>query len=90
MADWGGTVSVEAARAGLDQQSGAQLDNRTWFDEPLREAVKRGRIPAARIADMARRILRSMFAAGLFDLPSRAGQPINYAANARIAQATAE
>jgi beta-glucosidase len=90
MADWGGTVSVTAAKGGLDQQSGAQLDNQVWFDAPLREAVKAGQIPASRPADMARRILRSMFAAGLFDQPGGQRAAIDHAANARVAQTAAE
>jgi beta-glucosidase len=71
MADWGGTVSVDAAAAGLDQQSGEQLDHAVWFDQPLRQAVAAGEVAAERVSDMARRILRSMFAAGLFDRPTR-------------------
>lgn len=91
MADWGATTSVHAAANGLDQQSGEQLDHKVWFEAPLRESVASGETPPDRISDMARRILRSMFAAGLFDRPLPKGGPIDYAAHGRIArQAAAE
>ena len=90
MSDWGATTSVEAAAAGLDQQSGEQLDYKVWFDLPLRNAVASGTIPAARVSDMARRILRSMFAAGLFDRRLPTGEPIDTAAHAALAQTAAE
>lgn len=90
MSDWGATTSVEAAAAGLDQQSGEQLDYKVWFDQPLRDAVAAGTIAPERVSDMARRILRSMFAAGLFDRPLPKGEPIDTAAHAAIAQTAAE
>ena len=90
MSDWGATTSVEAAAAGLDQQSGEQLDYKVWLDQPLRDAVAEGKIPVSRVSDMARRILRSMFAAGLFDRPLPKGAPIDTAAHAAIAQTVAE
>lgn len=69
MSDWGATSGIEAAAAGLDRQSGEELDYRVWFDEPLRLASQAGELEADRAGDMARRILRSMFACGLFDAP---------------------
>jgi len=90
MTDWGALTSVDAANAGVDQQSGEQLDHCVWFDAPLREAVARGEVSRERVSDMSRRILRSMFDAGLFDRPSRRGEPIDYSAHAEIAQAAAE
>lgn len=90
MSDWGATTSVGSAAAGLDQQSGEELDHKVWFDAPLRQAVAAGDIPAARIADMARRILRSMFAAGLFDRGAAPARPVDAAAHAAVAQAAAE
>jgi beta-glucosidase len=89
MSDWGAVPGVGAASAGLDQQSGQQLDEQVWFDAPLEQAVASGRIPAARLDDMARRILRSMFAAGLFDHPS-GKSAIDYDAHAAIARHEAE
>jgi beta-glucosidase len=65
MSDWMAVHDWTYALAGLDQHSGAQLDAEEWFDGPLREAYRRGEVPAERIADMARRILRSMHAVGV-------------------------
>lgn len=90
MSDWGAVEALEAATGGLDQQSGEQLDQQVWFDEPLKAAVAAGTIPAARVDDMARRILRAMFANGLFDNPPVAGAPIDFAAHAQVAQRVAE
>ncbi|MCW2658861.1 MAG: glycosyl hydrolase family protein 3 [Mycobacterium sp.] len=69
MSDWGGTPSWQCALAGLDQECGAQIDALLWqaeaFGEPLRAAYADGRLPGARLSDMVRRILRSMFAVGI-------------------------
>jgi beta-glucosidase len=69
MSDWGGTPAWEYALAGLDQESGAQLDRFMYksepFGEPLRAACSDGRLPRERLSDMVRRILRSIFALGL-------------------------
>jgi len=85
MSDWGAVYATDFAARGLDQESGEQLDQQVWFDAPLRAAVKGGTIPASRLEDMTLRILRSMFAAGLFDYPlGRSG--IDYGAHAQIAR----
>ncbi|OBK25435.1 glycosyl hydrolase [Mycobacterium asiaticum] len=69
MSDWGGTPGWECALHGLDQECGAQIDALLWqaeaFGEPLRTAYAEGRLPKERLSDMARRILRSIFAVGL-------------------------
>jgi beta-glucosidase len=65
MSDWMAVHDWTYALAGLDQHSGAQLDAEEWFDGPLREACGRGDVPRERIADMVRRILRSMHAVGV-------------------------
>lgn len=64
MSDWRAVYGWEAALAGLDQQSGAQLDEQEWFDEPLKAAYADGRLPKERLSEMVRRILRSVFAVG--------------------------
>jgi beta-glucosidase len=70
MSDWGAVHSTEkAALAGLDQQSGEEMDGQVFFGRPLRDAVEAGRVPAGRLDDMVRRILRSMFASGAIDDP---------------------
>jgi beta-glucosidase len=63
--DWHAVYSWDYALKGLDQQSGAQLDEKEWFNEPLQAAVREGRVPKARISDMVRRMLRSYFAVGI-------------------------
>src|SRR5262249_6455543 len=69
MSDWGATPSWECAIAGLDQECGAQIDTVFWgaetFTAPLRAAYADGRLPKERLSDMVRRILRSVFAAGI-------------------------
>lgn len=68
MSDWGATPSWEFALAGLDQESGAQIDVLLWgaeaFDE-LPAALADGRLPRERLTEMVRRILRSMDAVGI-------------------------
>lgn len=92
MSDWGAVHSTEkAALAGLDQESGQELDKAVFFGPPLTVAVAAGRIPAARLDDMARRILYGVIDTGLLDHPvPTSPQPIDYAAHARVAQRTAE
>ena len=89
MSDWGAVHSVQAAVAGLDQQSGEHLDKEVYFDLPLRQAVVDGSVEQSRIDDMARRILRSMFANGLMD-PQLAPGPWDPQADADVAQHAAE
>jgi beta-glucosidase len=77
MSDWGATPSWEFALAGLDQESGLQLDVLMWqaeaFTGPLREAHAAGDLPQERLAEMVQRILRSIYAVGIDDWePGRA------------------
>ncbi|TWI66498.1 beta-glucosidase [Pseudoduganella lurida] len=91
MSDWGATHStVAAANGGLDQQSGFEFDRSHYFGGALDEAVENGFVPQARLDDMARRVLRTMFAKGVVDHPVKEGGAIDYAAHARISQADAE
>jgi beta-glucosidase len=86
MSDWGATHStVAAANAGLDQQSGFPFDVSDYFGAPLKEAVQNGWVPQARLDDMARRILRTMFDKGVIDHPV-APRPdaIDYKADAAV------
>jgi len=89
MSDWGAVHATDYILKGLDQQSGEQLDAKVWFGEPLKAAVEKGEVPAARLSDASRRILRSMFAAGLFDKPVTPDGTIDYEANAEVARAAA-
>lgn len=91
MSDWGATHSAEkAALAGLDVQSGANLDEQIWFREPLKRAVADGRVPQRRIDDMVRRILRSLFAVGAVEHVAKPHGDIDYMAHRLFAQREAE
>ena len=91
MTDWGGTHStVEAALGGLDQESGREFDEHVYFGEPLKQAVQQGRVPVQRLADMNRRILRSLIAVGVFDNPPKPGGEIDWEAHAALTQRAAE
>jgi beta-glucosidase len=69
MSDWGATPSWDYALKGLDQESGVQIDVMLWntesFVAPLQAAYAEGKLPKARLSDMVRRILRSMYAVGV-------------------------
>jgi beta-glucosidase len=89
MSDWGAVHSLGAAAAGLDQESGQELDRQVFFDQPLRDAIASGQFPQARLDDMVRRILWGEFANGLVDpLPPPA--PLDTKADAKVTQAEAE
>jgi beta-glucosidase len=91
MSDWGGVHSAaKAALAGLDQESaGPVFDKQVYFDKPLRAALASGEVPQSRVDDMVRRILHSMFAAGITDHPAQVA-PIDFAADKLVAQHTEE
>jgi beta-glucosidase len=66
LSDWGGTHSAEkASAAGLDNEE----PGRFFFEARLKAAVEAGKVPQAEVDEHARRILRSMFAAGVIDYP---------------------
>lgn len=89
MSDWGAVHSAEAAAlAGLDQESAAVFDHEPYFGAPLEGAIMAGKLPQPRLDNMARRILRTMFAVGLVEHPiSDAPAPIDFAADKRVAEA---
>ncbi|MGB8600966.1 MAG: glycoside hydrolase family 3 C-terminal domain-containing protein, partial [Rhizomicrobium sp.] len=89
MSDWGGVHSLDYAMNGLDQQSAAEFDSEPYFAGPLQQAVADGTFPRARLDNMVRRILRSMFAVGLTDHPA-IKTTIDFTAHAQLAQETAE
>jgi beta-glucosidase len=92
MSDWGAVHSTaKAALAGLDQQSGQELDRAIFFGAPLKAAVGSGEVPTGRLDEMVTRYLTGLIETGAFDTPapSRA-QPIDYAAHAAVAQRAAE
>ena len=82
LSDWGGTHStVKASAAGLDNEE--PMDH--FFGPKLKAAVEAGKVPMAEIDDHARRILRSEFAAGLVDYPTKKSV-IDVEANLEIAR----
>lgn len=94
MSDWIATIPmlpnfatiVSPALHGLDQEQpfGA------FFDPSVLEAqVQAGIVPLDRLNDMVHRILRAMFAAGLFDFPQTI-HPLDLAHDEAVAQAVAE
>ena len=93
MSDWGATHStVKAALAGLDVQSGANLDDAHYFGQALRDAVRDGQVPQSRIDDMVARILTSLIDVGAVDAApaSERTQPIDFSHHKLIAQRQAE
>jgi beta-glucosidase len=84
MSDWSATKSADMALAGLDQQSGSQMDAQPWFAEPLKALQAEGKLPASRVKEMATRIVTSMDRIGLLDKPPVI-RPINYEANGKVA-----
>ncbi|HAT1644232.1 TPA: glycosyl hydrolase [Raoultella planticola] len=93
MSDWGAVHSAEAALKGLDIEMGSQLDKllygNVWFDKPLAQAARDKLEYSARLDDMNRRILRSLFENGLFEHPP-AITPVDYKNHAAKAQHAAE
>jgi beta-glucosidase len=91
MSDWGAVPTWEFALAGLDQESGAQMDRFMWKEEAfpgkLEAALADGRLPRERLSEMVRRILRSIFAVGV---DARGDAPaLDLAAHDEIARETA-
>ncbi|MEW9570924.1 beta-glucosidase [Rhodanobacter sp. Si-c] len=88
MTDWGGDHGVTDALAGVDQVSGQDYtgsdSGKGSFGAPLMHTIAGHTIPLSRLRDMARRILRSMLANGLFDVPPP--KPVDFAADAKVAQ----
>jgi beta-glucosidase len=91
MSDWGGVHSAaKAALAGLDQESAGEVfDQQVFFDKPLREAYASGQFPKARLDDMVKRILRSLFVHGVLDEPMKVGK-VPYEADRVVARDTLE
>jgi beta-glucosidase len=66
LSDWGGTHStVKASHAGLDQEQ----PGKNFFGDALRSAVDGKEVSEAEIDEHVLRILRTIFATGLFDHP---------------------
>lgn len=89
MSDWGAVHSLDAAMAGLDQESAGLLDMPARFTKPLEDALQTGTVPTSRLMDMTHRILRSMFAVGVIDHPPEKSD-IDYRADGEVALRAAE
>ncbi|MGO4212146.1 beta-glucosidase [Terriglobus sp. YAF25] len=86
LADWGGTHStVKASHAGLDMEQPHNI----FFGTALRKAAESGEVSQDEINEHVHRVLRSLFATGTFDDPTR-GQVPDVEGGYRIAQEIAE
>lgn len=84
--DWAGTHStIKASHAGLDMEQPYD----TFFGEALKKSVQSDDVSAAEINDHVHRILRTIFASGLFDHPVVRQVP-DVEAGYRVAQEIAE
>jgi len=89
MSDWGAVHAPDDLLAGLDQESGEQIDvlqdGNVWFDAPLTALAASSPAYRARITDAATRIVATMTDKGLIAHPPVIAS-IDYAADARVAQ----
>jgi beta-glucosidase len=86
VSDWGGTHSAaKASHAGMDQEQPDQY----FFGDALKRAVESGEVSQAELNDHVHRILRTIFAKGLFDHPV-AKQVPDVEAGMAFAQSVAE
>jgi len=90
MADWGAQRdTVLDANHGLDQETGvSRAGEYQWLDK-LAAAIHAGKVPAARLDDMVRRIVRTLIEKGAVDDAVRPS-PIDFDAHAQVSQADAE
>ncbi|MFT3975886.1 MAG: glycoside hydrolase family 3 C-terminal domain-containing protein [Sphingomonas bacterium] len=89
MSDWGAVHQLDFVLNGLDQQSGEQLDPGVFLGDKLLDAAKTDKRYRARLVDMNRRVLRSMFAVGVDANPPKIA-PIDFEADGKVAQEVAE
>jgi len=90
MSDWGAVPGLGAAINGLDQQSGAQLDQAVFFGDQLRQAAARDPAYATRLDDMNKRVLTAIYAAGVDTHPATPGGTFDKNAHAGVAQEIAQ
>jgi beta-glucosidase len=87
MSDWGGTHSTtKAIMAGLDQEQPGS----GFFGDALKKAVESGEVPLARVNDAVHRILRSLFAVGVWDNPPNQRRVVDVFKGLEDAQKIAE
>ncbi|HET7104225.1 MAG TPA: glycoside hydrolase family 3 C-terminal domain-containing protein [Terracidiphilus sp.] len=86
LSDWGGTHStVKASHAGLDMEQ----PGKGFFGDALKKAVESGEVSQQELDEHVHRILRTIFATGLFDHPVVRQVP-DVESGYRIAQSLAE
>ena len=86
LSDWGGTHSTaEASHAGLDMEQPHNI----FFGGALKKAAENGEVSQDELNAHVRRVLRTMFAKGLFDYPVKDQVP-DVEGGYRIAQEIAE
>jgi beta-glucosidase len=86
VSDWGGTHStVKASHAGLDMEQPHNI----FFGAALKRAIENGDLSQDELNEHVHRILRTMFADGLFDYPVKDQVP-DVEGGYRIAQEIAE
>ena len=89
MSDWGAVHEPQDLLAGLDQESGQQIDvvlgGKVWFDAPLTVLAASDPAYRTRITDAATRIVATMIDKGVIAHPPVVA-PIDYAADARVSQ----
>jgi beta-glucosidase len=86
MSDWWATQStVNAAVNGLDQEQ----PNQQYFST-LGQAITSGQVPQSRLDNMVHRILRAMFAVGIFDNPQNIQPILGYPPNSQLIPAAAD
>ncbi|MFV0622981.1 glycoside hydrolase family 3 C-terminal domain-containing protein [Sphingomonas sp. ac-8] len=92
MSDWGGVHSTaKAVNAGLDQESGQELDKAIFLGAPLKQAVQKGEVSRARLDDMVARYLTGLIETGAYDTPMPENAlTIAYDQHADVAQRAAE
>ena len=82
MSDYEATHStVQAANAGLDQE----MPSAKYFGDQLLEAIQQGQVSIDTLDDKVRRILRTMFAFGLFEHPVQVS-PLHIEDDGRLAR----
>jgi beta-glucosidase len=87
MSDWGGTHSTtKAIMAGLDQEQPGS----GFFGDALKKAVEGDEVPLARVNDAVHRILRSLFAVGVWDNPPNPRRVVDVFKGLEDAQKIAE
>lgn len=88
MSDWSAVRGISDLGAGLDRQSAEELDARPYFAEDLLKATRTDQQLHRRLRDGARRVLRSMLDAGIFDHPAIV-QPVDPQAGKELAEKAA-